>query len=171
MALQVNINSFVSVTQADNYFNDRLNKDAWDNAFNKDEALVTATGILNELAWAGTSSSATNVTFKLAWPREITYIDPRSGGSVTLGDDRTAAVGGTIPEDIKDATCELAYHLLLNTDLLDNTSSVKDLTVGSIRLLDPRKAPTLSDAVIRLVSKYITGGANFRGVFTGSAGL
>ena len=172
MALQVNINSFISVVQADNYFDDRLNKATWDNAINKDEALVTATGILNTLNWSGTSTSFTNVGgFKLAWPRSITFADPISGVNEVLTDNRTSTDGGTIPQDIKDATCEMAYHLILNTDLLDNTSTVSDLTVGSIRLLGSQKAPTLPDQVIRLISKYLAGGANFRGVFAGSAGL
>ena len=171
MALQVNINSFVSVVTADNYFADRLNKDAWDNAINKDEALVTATRILNQLNWNGTNTSFSNVTYKLSWPRTITFTDTVSGNVQALNDDRSATSGGTIPQDIQDATCEMAYHLILNTDLLDNTSSVQDLTVGSIRLLNPSKAPTLPDQVIRLIGRYLSGGANFRGVFAGSAGL
>ena len=172
MALQVNINSFISVVQADNYFDDRLNKSTWDNAINKDEALVTATGILNQLNWSGTSTSFTNTGgFKLAFPRSISFLDPQSGVTEILTDNRNNTDGGTIPQDIKDATCELAYHLILNTDLLDNTSTVQDLTVGSIRLLNPIKAPTLPDQVIRLIGKYLAGGASFRGVFAGSSGL
>ena len=169
MALQLGINSYVSITEANNYFEDRVNSDAWDTSNIQSEALVTATGILNRLSWFGTSSGFDNATYKLAWPRAITFTDPISGNDRTLQDDRSATFAGTIPQDIKDATCELAYHLIINTALLDNTSTVQDLTVGSIRLLNSTKAPELSDTVIAIVSKYISGGLFFRGVTVGSA--
>ena len=167
MALQLGINSYVSVTEANNYFEDRVNTDSWDTSNIQSEALVTATNILDRLQWIGTSNSFANATYKLAWPRTTTFTDPSSGVSQSLTDNRTTSSAGTIPQDIKDATCELAYHLIINTDLLNNTSTVQDLTVGSIRLLNSRKAPELPDTVIQIVSKYITGGLNFRVVFTG----
>ena len=168
MALQLGINSYVSITEANNYFEDRVNTEAWDISNIQSEALVTATGILNRLTWSGTSSGFSNATYKLAWPRGITFTDPLSGSTQSLIDSRSATSAGTIPQDIKDATCELAYHLIINTTLLDNTSTVQDLTVGSIRLLNSLPAPELPDLVISIISKYIVGGLDFRTVFTGN---
>ena len=51
MALQKGINSFVTIIEAEQYFYDRLNQAAWDSATDEtvERALVTATGILNDL--------------------------------------------------------------------------------------------------------------------------
>lgn len=138
MALQKGINSFVTITEAESYFYDRLNQTSWDSATDEtvERALVTATGILDDLDWGGTAIPTTS--YPLSWPRDITYWDTKSGGYETLEDDRTTSDMGTIPEDIKKATYELALHLIKNMSTIEDQSSgsprLKDLSVGSISL-------------------------------------
>lgn len=138
MALQKGYNSFVTITEAESYFYDRLNQSAWDSATDEtvERALVTATGILDNLDWGGTAVPA--ALYPLSWPRDITYWDTKSGGYETLEDDRSTTSYGTFPEDIKKATYELALHLIKNMSTIEDQSSgsprLKDLKVGSISL-------------------------------------
>ena len=168
MALQKGTNSFVDVTEADSYFKMRLNSDLWlDGDGDKvEQALVTATGILDNLIWDGTATPTT--TYPLSWPRDIEYFDSKHGDYLILEDDRTDSFEGTIPEDIKTATYELAYYLLQNMSTIEEngngSNKVKDLTVGSIRMIfdihsgesDFRSLPT---PVYKLVTKYLGDGS------------
>jgi hypothetical protein len=177
MALQKGYNSFVTVTEADDYFTMRLNSDLWiDGDCDKvEQALVTATGILDNLVWAGTASPTT--TYPLSWPRDIEYYDSKFGDYVDLEDDRTTTSEGTIPDDIKTATYELAYYLLQNMSTIESNANgsnkVKDLTVGGIRLIFDTNSgeedfKTLPTSVYKTVAKYLGNGSIAdRGVFVG----
>ena len=154
--------SFVTVEQADDYFDRQFNNSDWfaTNVQNE-EALVTASGILNRLGWKGTATPTS--TYPLAWPRNITTFVPLNGTNVTLTDDRTATSFGTIPQFIQDATCELALHIIRNgVNNLANDSgapAVRDLTVGTIRLtfdLSDRKSYIdLPEIVYSIISPYL----------------
>lgn len=124
MALSKGINSYVTVEEADSYFQDRLDVAAWTSAdvTTKGQALVTATSILDGLAWTGVAISDNQ---PLAFPRTGSYFDPRVGRSLALVD---------VPARVLDATKELAYHLLNNDGLRDETGNVKSVAVGEIRL-------------------------------------
>lgn len=162
MALQKGINSFVTVQEADDYFNDRLYSETWFNSSELvEQALVTATGILDNLNWGGTAEPT--ASYPLSWPRDITYYNPKIGDYEGLDDDRSESNYGTIPEDIKKATYELALHLISNMQTAVTNASgankVTDLTVGSIRLafdiasgIDNYKE--LPDSILNIVSKY-----------------
>jgi hypothetical protein len=116
MALQKGTNCFVSILESDEYFENRLNSENWfanDGAV--EQALVTATGIIDNLVWGGTATPT--ATYPLSWPRDIEYYDSKFGDYVELFDDRTTTFDGTVPEDIKTATYELAYYLLLNINI------------------------------------------------------
>lgn len=175
MALQKGKNSFVTVSEADEYFQLRLNSDAWlDGDCDKvEQALVTATGIIDNLVWSGTATPTTS--YPLSWPRDIEYYDSKFGDYVTLEDDRTDSSEGTIPEDIKTATCELAFHLLTNMSTIEGNSTgsnkVKDLTVGSIRMIfdinsGESNFKQLPDSIYLTINKYLgTESAGSRSVF------
>lgn len=137
MALEKGSNSYVTLAEAESYFADRLDAAAWTSASvtQKSQALVTATSLLDETEWVGVAVSQSQ---SLAFPRVGSYFDPRLGMDVSMD-------GTSIPNRIIAATCELAFHLLNNDGLLDDTGSVKDLSVGSIRLslvLPANKFPT-----------------------------
>ena len=115
MALAKGINSYVTVSEANAYFENRLNSSLWDDADDgtKSQSLVTATSILDSFDWQGIIADETQ---KLAFPRIGTYFDNKIGYEIQIGSG--------IPERISIATFELAYHLLSNPTLLDNTGTV-----------------------------------------------
>jgi len=174
MALQKGTNSFVSISESDIYFEDRLNSENW---FTKDalveQALVTATGILDDMDWGGTATPT--ASYPLSWPRDITYYDNKSGYFIDIEDDRSTTSEGTIPGDIKKATFELAFHLLNNMKTQESNASgenkVKDLTVGAVRLIfdlnsGVKNFKELPDSIINIVTKYLneTSNTQSRGV-------
>lgn len=144
MALLKGTNSYATVAEADAFFEDRLDVSAWTLAdpAQKAQALVTATRILENLSWIGTAISEDQ---PLAFPRNGEYFDPRAGSLVVL--DNTV-----VPTRIIEATYELAYHLLNNDGLLDNTGQVKNVSLGSLTLTDV-KAPSLLPRVVKNVIK------------------
>lgn len=163
MALQKGTNSFVSIQESDEYFENRLNSETWfanDGAV--EQALVTATGILDDMDWGGTATPT--ASYPLSWPRDITYYDNKSGYFVNVEDDRSTTFEGTIPGDIKKATFELALHLLNNMKTQESNASgenkVKDLTVGAVRLIfdlnsGVKNFKELPDSIISLCNKYL----------------
>tara|TARA_R110002124_G_scaffold109928_2_gene263416 strand:+ start:35 stop:577 length:543 start_codon:yes stop_codon:yes gene_type:complete len=163
MALQKGTNCFVSILESDEYFENRLNSENWfanDGAV--EQALVTATGILDDMDWGGTATPT--ASYPLSWPRDITYYDNKSGYYTDLEDDRSTTSEGTIPGDIKKATFELALHLLNNMKTQESNASgenkVKDLTVGAVRLIfdlnsGVKNFKELPDSIINLCNKYL----------------
>ena len=163
MALQKGTNCFVSILESDEYFENRLNSENWfanDGAV--EQALVTATGILDDMDWGGTATPT--ASYPLSWPRDITYYDNKSGYFVDVEDDRSTTFEGTIPGDIKKATFELALHLLNNMKTQESNASgenkVKDLTVGAVRLIfdlnsGVKNFKELPDSIISLCNKYL----------------
>jgi hypothetical protein len=138
MALVKGTNSYADLTDANTYFADRLDVAAWEAASDaeKEKALVTATVMLDEMNWTGTVVSDTQV---LAFPRYGTYFDPRLGAEVVLEE--------IVPARVEKATYELAYHLLNNDGLLDDTGSVENLEVGSIVLTNIKSASKFPSVV------------------------
>ena len=138
MALVKNFNSFVSLAEAELYFADRLDVDAWTSANDtqKSQALVTATSMLDQLEWVGVAVSESQ---NLAFPRTGTYFDPRLGYEASM-----QSVSSYMR--LSFATYELAYHLLNNDGLLDDAGEVEDLKVGNIslnKLSAPNKIPSI----------------------------
>lgn len=140
MALTKGTNSYVSLAEADSYFGDRLDVAAWLVATEtqKNQALITATSILDTLEWTGIAVSDSQ---SLAFPRMGSYFDPRLGRDVTIQDSLF------VTQRISTATFELAYHLLNNDGLLDNSGTVTDLQIGSIELKNVRRADRLPQVV------------------------
>lgn len=163
MALQKGTNCFVSILESDEYFENRLNSENWfanDGAV--EQALVTATGILDDMDWGGTATPT--ASYPLSWPRDITYYDNKSGYYTDLEDNRSTTSEGTIPGDIKKATFELALHLLNNMKTQESNASgenkVKDLTVGAVRLIfdlnsGVKNFKELPDSIVNLCNKYL----------------
>ena len=135
-------NCYVSLEEATAYFENRLDVAAWEEAGadNQQKALITATGVLDQLAWEGYISDVTQV---LAFPRVVSYFDPRLGR-------RVCSNGLTIPDKLLIATYELAYHFLNNDGILDSTGSVTDLQLGNITLKEVSN-PALIPATVRRI--------------------
>jgi len=152
MALVKNTNSYVDVAEADAFFGTRLDVAAWSAADNasKEAALVTATAMLDDLAWVGVIADESQT---LAFPRVGSYNDPKMGYVVYLE-------GTEIPERITRATFELGYHLLNNDGLLDETGSVDNITVGNIILEGLTNTPNVPSFISRIVKPLRSGGGS-----------
>jgi hypothetical protein len=145
MALEVNVNSYVDVDEAESYFETRLDVPAWYSADDEDKesSLVTATQLIDELAFKG---SMTSLSQELAWPRSgVIYYSPRAGQLVEIFSDE-------IPKIIKTATFEVALHLLTNQDLLSaDDQTFERIKVGPIEIADSAsnhtKAPVIPSRV------------------------
>lgn len=152
MALTKGVNSYVSLAEANSYFEDRIDVAAWSEASDtqKSQALVTAASILEILDWAGTAVSDLQA---LAFPREGSYFDPRLGYPV----DFTS----TIPDRVIKAQYELAYHLLNNDGLLDDSGGVDNLTIGPIQLTQIKSPSHLPAIVYRQIKPLLSVGRRF----------
>ena len=130
MTLTVNTNSYVSVADADTYFETRIDSANWTAASTtlKESALVTATFLVDDHAWIGSAVSSSQA---LAWPRKnAIYNDDRLGLQVTIADSE-------IPSRVKTAVYEQALHLIDNEDvLMGQTQTFESISVGSISLSD-----------------------------------
>lgn len=156
MALTVGIDSFITLEQAETYFDGRLYAAEWSGTTDgdKEKALKMATRTLNRMAWRGSLTDDSQV---MAWPRQG-VIDPEG---------REIAVT-TVPQDVKDAEAELALALLredLTAD--DSNRGIKRVKAGTVELEYNGQAPakSLPDAVQGLLLPYL------RPVVAGSAAL
>lgn len=132
-----NANSYATTAEAASYFDARLSLSTpWDDNDNKEASLIMATRLLDAFfrgskvvvpaigsvaafykvgpTWLGTSTSTTQ---RLAWPR-----------SGLLTQNGAALDSATIPQEIKDATCELAGQLAVKDTSLDNAAAALGIT-------------------------------------------
>lgn len=130
MALVLNTNSYVEIADADEYFETRIDSANWFEAdeFIKEQALVTATLMVDDNTWIGSAVSSSQA---LAWPRKnAQYSDNRLGLVVTIADT-------VIPNQVKVAVYEQALHLVNNEDvLMGATQTFESISIGSISLSD-----------------------------------
>jgi len=160
MALVLNTNSYVTIADADEYFETRIDSAEWEASDDlvKEQALVTATQLIDNRPWIGIAVSSSQA---LAWPRkEAIYYDPRMGQDITIAEDET-------PSQVKLAVYEQALHLLQNEDLIaQKTQTFESISVGSIKLTDTNgdvtKTSITPSVIIKplrpLVRKGSTGG-------------
>lgn len=154
-------NSYLTLAQAEAYFGTQRDRNAFLN-FDEIEmngALVTAAQLLNTLDWNGFQEEG---DFLLAFPRTM-VIPPRapgnfSGRTVRLSDE------DPVPRLVVNMQAELAYHLLQNEGITQDTGGLAPgagLSVGSIdlsRLSNPALIPTYIRTQLR---QYLrTGGTN-----------
>jgi hypothetical protein len=148
MALVKGVNSNATVTEADTYFENRLDVANWTSVADaqKEQALCTATSMLDELDWIGV---ATDPEQSLAHPRKDgEYFDPKLGILVSL-------VSTVVNQRVMKATYELANHLLNNEGLLDNTGLIKDLELSGIKLSVIRPADKIPMIVKTLIKPLL----------------
>lgn len=118
-----NSNSYVTLEEANTYFESRLYVDTWINATDDDKsrALVMACRRINQEVFYGDRETSTQ---KLPFAR------------VSLGYLDGVFLDSTIPETLKEAQYELAIHLL-STDMSQpsvDTSNMSEVAVGSIKV-------------------------------------
>lgn len=131
-------NSWINESDADEYFETRLNADAWDTA-NKEAALQTAFNSLNELNL--------NIEFK-----------DEAEGDLTLSSDYTDVEAAKILDCLKRAQCEQCLHELKH-DL--DSPKITGLSLGgvlSVKLPANQETPSRhSERALSILRPYILG--------------
>lgn len=100
MIIEIGINSYIDVPDADLYFDNRLYSDAWINATSDDKAkaLIMATQRIDRQPWKGIKVDSSQ---KLAFPR-IMYSEDYKGW----------VSESEVSQNVKDACCEEALAIL-----------------------------------------------------------
>lgn len=161
-----NANSYLTVAEADAYFDDVYNRTGWTatgaDAATKATALINATRMMDALfVWKNYPTHAE--TQALQWPRGGML---RRGGWVIIPDTE-------IPNELKWATAELARGLV-NSDLAADSEvanqGLTDLTVGPISLSfkDQVSAKPVPDIVTNLIPRewgYLSTGRPVRPLY------
>jgi hypothetical protein len=158
MALTQGVNCYVTLQEAKDYFTNRLDTDEWDNISDpdKEKSLMTATSLLDDNVWIGVAVSSNQ---SLAWPRTgAVYVDPRTGLLTQLS-------AGVYPDRIKWAVYELAYHLLVNENLTDNTAQTFErIKIGSIeiedKITDFKPTPIVPLRIKKLIAPLLVNGGS-----------
>lgn len=142
MALVKGTNSYVDLAEAESYFSDRIDADAWHDAVlsKKSQALIQATRTLEEMPW---TSYAVSSSQNLAFPRVGEYFDPRLGYDISMSSG--------IPDRLVRATFELAIHYLENPSLLSNTGSISEVEIGPMTIVNPKDAVKIPNHVHILI--------------------
>lgn len=117
-------NSYLSVTEANDYFGGRFGADEWNNFSDtqKKQLLVTATKKLESAVFGGSRATKTQA---LAWPR------------INIVDQDGYSLNGVLPTKLKEATCEMAYWIWSEGDrILSDTEilQVDSYNVGPINV-------------------------------------
>lgn len=118
----VSANSYVTLADAEVYYESRLHSDEWDDVADsvKNEGLAMATMLFDsELLWVGSPASTTQA---LRWPR-TSVTDPEG----------VAVSSSTIPTFLANATAEFALWLIQDDRLKESdTQGFTQIKVGSI---------------------------------------
>lgn len=162
MALVVGTNSYITVTEADTYFEDAIHADFWEDATSDDKgkALVTAARMLDRQDWQGS---------KYGDPQTMEF--PRSGLTDKNGDavDETA-----VPQEVMDAQAELALALLENPALQSASSTgtnFKKLKAGSaeVEYIRATSGPRFQTIIDELIGLWLSGSSHYSGPFVSGA--
>lgn len=150
MAVLKGQNSYATTAEADTYFEHRLDAAAWQTATPEEKAaaLVTATSLIDAMVWAGAAASADQ---PLAFPRVGSYFDPFVGTQVQFTDSP--------PNRLIRGLFEMAYHMLNNDGLLDESGSISELTVGPITLRGLKQTSGSSTVANSLLSPMLAASA------------
>jgi len=157
MALVKGTNSYVTLNEADSYFDDRVDVCEWASATDdlKEKALVTATAYLDELSYAGQVVSSEQM---LAFPRTGVYTDLSRGVRAYLSSTytflETDETEASLNRDIRllrKACFELSFHMVSNEGVMDKSSTFKSIKIGTIELVGETAAETLPYSILKLV--------------------
>jgi len=139
-------NSYVTLAEANAYFDEHLNVSEWTDATDdlKNRALIQATRRLDQLSFNGGKATEAQA---LKWPR-IGVVDDEGYG---IDSDE-------IPQQMKDAQCELALAMLASDLLVDTgLEGFEMVEVGPVKAVPKhqQKAGELPENVRREISPFL----------------
>lgn len=149
-------NSYVTTSDGDAYFADRLNASAWTaaSADQKAQAVITATGRLDQEDWEGSpvrplTGTSSDLTQALKWPR-----------NAADNDEDWTYLNTVVPEPVKRATLKLALvYLGASDDPLADTGleGFEEVAVGPVKVKPrhSRIAGALPEDVLREIEDLL----------------
>lgn len=152
-------NSYASISDADAYHKTHLYNSAWIAAddWKREAALIWATRLLDEqVEWSGDVESLTQA---LRWPR----------ANVLERDGRRYFDSGIIPTFLKNATAELARHLLAGDRTQERSIGIQSVVADAVEVVFDKHdvKPILPPSVRSMVQPY----GEVQGPGSGSAKL
>ena len=145
-------NSYVSLVDANAYFEARLHSTNWTTATDevKTAALLQATRLFDvSFSFKGRPTTATQA---LSFPREYILKVDRSLNDNDIYIDKTI-----IPQGVVNAVCEIAYLNITNDVFLDTRSTSNDLKEAKIGSISVKLASENAKQVYTdLVSLYVS---------------
>lgn len=147
-------NSYLTNTEADQYFEDRLDSSDWgSNEDDQNRALLMAAIRLNQEEWTGSKADSDQA---LQWPRFS-----------TTDRDGFAIASNVIPISVKNAQAELAL-LMLKSDFFgaSGLDAFKELIIGPLEIIPNNQTGDgeFSDVVWREIGHLliVSSGSSFR---------
>lgn len=143
----INSNSYVTVDEANAYFEYRLHSEAWNTSVTKEAALITATSIID---WFYVYRGKKTVKEQaLQWPRT----------GITV--DEEELPGDVIPREIKQAAYEIAL-LALTSDLTADSdlAGLRKIQAGPLLIqtaengIPSASKSRIPEAVLRLLKRF-----------------
>jgi len=162
-------NSYVTLQIAEDYHDARLRSESWTNASSDDKtrALLMAAQRLNAENWLGSRAKTTQA---LAWPRlDVQKVDPivfgfgtgYSGGGYYFADFYLST---EIPQQIKDAQCELALGFLEGFDEAGAEAMDSFTADGvSVKLRSSAQVGDMPSRAAQLIAPLVVGNMLMRG--------
>jgi hypothetical protein len=149
LVLEVDVNSYITVAEADDYHNTRFGGTDWATQSDVDKvrALVGACKLLETYRWFGEKNNYAQV---LAWPRVIRHLRT-FGQSINFDYDLGILGIAETPINIKSGQAELAYQLIKG---FSANSPVTRLRLGTI-IIDSKSNSALPLEVSNLISQYL----------------
>lgn len=147
-------NTYATLINANSYISARLHVSVWEetSSDDKNKALLWATSLLDDLCdWLGIKAGTTQA---LRWPR--TSVWDIDGQSVTSTD---------IPQFLKDATSEFAFHLLDEDRTLETNRDMmgfESMEIGplSMKIDKYTKKPVLPKSVQSIIRNFCSQSAS-----------
>lgn len=153
-----NLQSYASVAYADDHLKfERLHVSEWEtaNTGDKEKALIWASRLFNEYNFRGIKAS---VDQYLEWPRQYVVKEPMRSNEYYLDTE--------LPAVLKDATAELAYHMLSEDRTLNSEENVglSNMSVKGLSLtFNKDRTPTIPKYIRKLLTPIINVGFMLRG--------
>lgn len=161
MALVVGTNCYIARADAITYFTDLIHGADFLGATTtiQDQALISATAMLDRQEWVG---SKTGDPQALDWPR--TGVSDPEGVAVD---------SATVPQFIKDATCELALALIQDLRVqtnADTSKNIKSLKAGpaEIHYFKGKTGPRFPTIIHEIIGFYLLSTSSYTSPYYGA---
>jgi hypothetical protein len=164
-----NANSYVSLAEASNYFEARLNGESWfaESEIRQPQALLEAAQRLDQVNWLGAKVDTVQA---LAWPRiGVAKRDGADFYTYTWAGSWPASYGeqyrtDEIPKVVKDAQCELAFAYLGDFNDGDE-AEVRSFSDDKMSVIfdQPKQRGELPAKVSRLIAGLVAQNRSIRG--------